>query len=66
MAKPAQEFIALTPKELAATAGVSSNYYAPIERGEVSIMVETLFKIAQALGRRRYQPTTRLNPRIIF
>ena len=61
MTKPAKDYIALTTKaarlkahltqkEVAEAAGISVNYYAQVERGEASITVETLYKIAKALG----------------
>lgn len=40
----------LTQAELAKKAGINSNYYAKIERGELRPSIETLEKIIKALG----------------
>lgn len=40
----------LTQLEVAKRAGINSNYYAKIERGEASLSVITLLKLAKALG----------------
>jgi transcriptional regulator with XRE-family HTH domain len=39
----------LTQADVASKAGISTNYYARVERGEVRLSVETLIKIAKAL-----------------
>ena len=39
----------LTQSELATLAGVSENYFAMIERGEVNFTFDKLFKIIKAL-----------------
>lgn len=39
----------LTQEELASKAGLSANYYAKIERGEINITFKTLQKIVVAL-----------------
>ncbi len=39
----------LTQAETAATAGISTNYYARIERGNTGISVEVLEKLVKAL-----------------
>lgn len=40
----------LTQADVAQKAGISTNYYARIERGEVAISVEILEQLAKALG----------------
>jgi transcriptional regulator with XRE-family HTH domain len=40
----------LTQVELAEKAGINSNYYAKVERGDLKPSVETLEKIIKALG----------------
>jgi transcriptional regulator with XRE-family HTH domain len=40
----------LTQSELAKKAGISTNYYARVERAEVKPTVETLERIVKALG----------------
>lgn len=40
----------LTQVELAAKAGINSNYYAKVERNDLKPSVETLEKIIKALG----------------
>ena len=40
----------LTQFDLAKSAGISPNYYAKIERGEVNTSIEKLQKIVRALG----------------
>ncbi len=40
----------LTQAELAARAGINTNAYAKIERGERTAVVSTLKKLAKALG----------------
>ncbi len=40
----------LTQLQLAEKAGINSNYYSKIERGELKPSVETLEKIIKALG----------------
>jgi transcriptional regulator with XRE-family HTH domain len=46
----AREKARLTQVELAKKAGVNDNYYARVERAEVSPTVEKLEKIVKALG----------------
>jgi len=48
--KKAREDKELTQEELAEKAGLSANYYAKIERGEINTTIDTLRKIAKALG----------------
>lgn len=45
----AREKANLTQEELAKKAGISSNYFAKIERGEVNTTFEKLYKIIKAL-----------------
>ena len=40
----------LTQAELAEKAGINTNYYAKIERGELKSSIETLEKLVKALG----------------
>jgi len=40
----------MTQAEVAKKAGLNTNYYAVIERGEINSSVETLNKIIDALG----------------
>lgn len=40
----------LTQEDLATKAGISTNYYARVERVEVTPSVETLEKLVKALG----------------
>lgn len=40
----------LTQADVAQKAGISTNYYARIERGEVAISVEVLEQLIKALG----------------
>lgn len=40
----------LTQADVAQKAGISTNYYARIERGEVTISVEVLEQLTKALG----------------
>ena len=40
----------LTQEEVAKKAGISSNYYAKIERGTINTSIEKANKIAKALG----------------
>lgn len=40
----------LTQADVAEKAGISTNYYARIERGEVAISVEVLEQVVKALG----------------
>ncbi len=40
----------LTQADLANKAGISTNYYARVERAEVSPSIETIEKITKALG----------------
>lgn len=40
----------LTQDEVAKKAGMSSNYFAKIERGEINTTVEKLYKIIKALN----------------
>lgn len=48
--KKAREKARLTQEEVAGKAGISTNYYACVERGEVNIAVQRLQKIAEVLG----------------
>ena len=48
--KKAREKAKLTQVEVAEKAGISTNYYACVERGEVNIAAERLQKIAEVLG----------------
>lgn len=48
--KFAREKQNLTQEEVAKKAGISTNYYAKIERGEVNTTLEKLHKIIRALG----------------
>ena len=48
--KEAREKANLTQEELAKKAGLSTNYYACVERGEVNIAAERLQKIGEVLG----------------
>lgn len=47
--KIVREKARLTQEEVAKKAGMSSNYFAKIERGEINTTVETLYKIIRAL-----------------
>ena len=40
----------LTQETLAKKAGINSNYYAKVERGELNPSLETISKILKALG----------------
>lgn len=40
----------LTQAQVAKKAGINSNYYAKVERGEASLSVITLLKLVKALG----------------
>lgn len=48
--KIARERAQLTQEEVAKKAGISSNYFAKIERGEINTTVEKLYKIIKALN----------------
>lgn len=48
--KEAREKAKLTQEEAAKKAGLNTNYFAVIERGEVNTTLEKLQKIAKALG----------------
>ncbi len=48
--KRAREKAKLTQVEVAEKAGISTNYYACVERGEVNIAAERLQKIGEVLG----------------
>jgi len=48
--KKAREKAKLTQVEVAEKAGISTNYYACVERGEVNIAAERLQQIAEVLG----------------
>ncbi|MCL4354355.1 helix-turn-helix domain-containing protein [Patescibacteria group bacterium] len=48
--KEAREKKKMTQAEVAEKAGMNTNYYAVIERGEINPSYETLKKIAEALG----------------
>ncbi|MDO8659484.1 MAG: helix-turn-helix transcriptional regulator [Candidatus Parcubacteria bacterium] len=48
--KVAREKKKMTQAEVAEKAGMNTNYYAVIERGEINPSYETLKKIAEALG----------------
>lgn len=48
--KEVRESQDLTQEVLAEKAGISANYYAKIERGEINMTVDTLRKIVEALG----------------
>lgn len=48
--KRAREKAKLTQVEVAGKAGISTNYYACVERGEVNIAAERLHQIAEVLG----------------
>lgn len=48
--KAAREKVQLTQEEVAKKAGISSNYFAKIERGEINTTVEKLYKIIKALN----------------
>lgn len=48
--KEAREKKKMTQAQVAAKAGMNTNYYAVIERGEINPSYETLKKIAEALG----------------
>ena len=39
----------LTQEEIVKDMGITSNYYAKIERGEINITLDTLYKILKAL-----------------
>ena len=47
--KKAREKVKLTQAEAAKKAGMNTNYFAVIERGEVNTTLETLQKISEAL-----------------
>jgi transcriptional regulator with XRE-family HTH domain len=47
--KKAREKEKLTQEELARKAGMSSNYFAKIERGEVNTTFDKIYKIIKAL-----------------
>lgn len=47
--KHAREKVKLTQAEVAKKSGISSNYFAKIERGEVNTTFEKLYKIIKAL-----------------
>jgi transcriptional regulator with XRE-family HTH domain len=47
--KEIREKANLTQEEVAKEAGMSSNYYAKIERGEINTTLEKLYKIIKAL-----------------
>ncbi len=48
--KEAREKKKMTQAQVAKKAGMNTNYYAVIERGEINPSYETLKKIAEALG----------------
>jgi len=48
--KKARQKANLTQIDVAVKAGISTNYYACVERGEVNIAAERLQKIAEVLG----------------
>lgn len=48
--REARETKRLTQADVAQKAGISTNYYARIERGEVAISVEVLEQLTKALG----------------
>ena len=48
--KKAREKAKLTQVEVAEKAGISTNYYACVERGKVNIAAERLQQIAEVLG----------------
>jgi len=48
--KKARKKTKLTQVEVAEKAGISTNYYACVERGEVNIAAERLQQIAEVLG----------------
>lgn len=48
--KAAREKAKLTQEEVAKKAGLNTNYFAVIERGEVNTTLEKLQNIAKALG----------------
>jgi len=48
--KRAREKAKLTQVEVSEKAGISTNYYACVERGEVNIAAERLQKIGEVLG----------------
>ncbi len=48
--RTAREKANLTQEEVAKKAGISSNYFAKIERGEINTTIEKLYKIIKALN----------------
>lgn len=48
--KAAREKAKLTQADVAKKAGINTNYYSVIERGEVNTTLEKLQKISKALG----------------
>ncbi|MDP2649847.1 MAG: helix-turn-helix transcriptional regulator [bacterium] len=55
--KKAREKCNLTQDEVAEQTGISSNYYAKIERGEINVTIKKLYKIIKVL---------KINPSDIF